>query len=73
MVLSGHEGEVYAAKFSPNGDLIASASFDKNIRMFPNVHYVFALDVCVERNAIHVYAALVCVFNLVSRLHIYIE
>ncbi|XP_066268836.1 U5 small nuclear ribonucleoprotein 40 kDa protein-like [Branchiostoma lanceolatum] len=31
MLLSGHEGEIYAAKFHPEGNLLASGSFDRNI------------------------------------------
>ncbi|KAI9145424.1 WD40-repeat-containing domain protein [Paraphysoderma sedebokerense] len=31
MQLTGHEGEVFSAKFSPTGEHIASGSFDRNI------------------------------------------
>lgn len=29
--LSGHEGEVFSLRFSPDGQCLASASFDKSI------------------------------------------
>lgn len=32
--LSGHEGEIYCAKFSPCGDFLASAGFDKIINVW---------------------------------------
>lgn len=32
MELSGHSGEVFAAKFDPTGSLIASGSMDRSIR-----------------------------------------
>jgi Prp8 binding protein len=31
MLLSGHEGEVYTAKFHPEGNFLASAGFERNI------------------------------------------
>ncbi|VDK23312.1 unnamed protein product [Anisakis simplex] len=31
MLLSGHEGEIYTAKFSPDGTCLASAGFDMKI------------------------------------------
>ncbi|XP_065830452.1 U5 small nuclear ribonucleoprotein 40 kDa protein-like [Oscarella lobularis] len=31
MLLTGHEGELYTAKFSPTGDILASAGFEKQI------------------------------------------
>lgn len=31
MQLSGHEGEIYTAKFSPDGQMIASSGFDRLI------------------------------------------
>ena len=31
MLLSGHEGEIYTAKFSPDGQYVASAGFDRII------------------------------------------
>ena len=31
MQLSGHQGDVYSAKFNPAGSIIASASFDRQI------------------------------------------
>ncbi|XP_072028247.1 U5 small nuclear ribonucleoprotein 40 kDa protein-like [Amphiura filiformis] len=31
MLLSGHEGDVFSAKFHPNGSTLASASFDRSI------------------------------------------
>jgi Prp8 binding protein len=34
MLLTGHAGEVFAAEFSPDGDAIASASFDRQIYMW---------------------------------------
>ena len=34
MLLSGHEGEIYAAEFSPDGQTIASSGFDQKVRLF---------------------------------------
>lgn len=31
MLLSGHEGEIYTARFSPDGQILASAGFDRQI------------------------------------------
>lgn len=31
MLLTGHEGELYTVKFSPDGTTLASAGYDKNI------------------------------------------
>lgn len=33
MELSGHSGEVFCAKFDPNGNYIASGSMDRSISM----------------------------------------
>lgn len=33
MQLTGHSGEVFTAKFDPTGNLIASGSMDRSIRM----------------------------------------
>lgn len=45
MKLTGHKGEVYSAKFSPSGNLLASASFDKTIFLW-NV-YEECVNFCV--------------------------
>ena len=34
MLLTGHEGEIYTAKFSPDGQYVASAGFDRIIRKY---------------------------------------
>ena len=34
MLLTGHEGEVFCAKFSPDGKMLASAGFDRLICKF---------------------------------------
>jgi Prp8 binding protein len=31
MQLTGHAGEVYTVSFSPNGEFLASGSFDKSV------------------------------------------
>merc|ERR1719378_566276 len=31
MLLTGHGGEIYAAKFHPSGNLLASAGFERQI------------------------------------------
>ena len=31
MLLTGHEGEIYSAKFHPEGEFLASAGFDRQI------------------------------------------
>lgn len=36
MELSGHSGEIFAAKFDPTGNLIASGSMDRSISAFPH-------------------------------------
>ena len=35
MELTGHSGEVFVAKFNPEGNYIASGSMDRSISMFP--------------------------------------
>lgn len=35
MQLSGHTGEIFAAKFDPTGNLIASGSMDRSISAYP--------------------------------------
>jgi WD40 repeat protein len=37
MELSGHSGEIFAAKFDPTGNLIASGSMDRTISALPTV------------------------------------
>lgn len=34
MLLTGHEGEIFSTKFSPQGDIIASAGFDRRILLW---------------------------------------
>ena len=34
MLLTGHEGEIFSAKFSPDGQVIASGGFERNIFMW---------------------------------------
>ncbi|VDO71355.1 unnamed protein product [Onchocerca flexuosa] len=34
MLLSGHDGEIYTAKFSPDGSCLASAGFDMTVCKF---------------------------------------
>lgn len=34
MLLSGHEGEVFTCKFSPQGDIIASAGYDRRVLLW---------------------------------------
>merc|ERR1712020_854751 len=34
MLLSGHQGEIYTAKFHPEGNVLASAGFDRQIFMW---------------------------------------
>ena len=36
MELTGHSGEVFCAKFDPNGNYIASGSMDRSISVFIN-------------------------------------
>jgi Prp8 binding protein len=36
MELSGHSGEIFAAKFDPTGNLIASGSMDRTISALPS-------------------------------------
>jgi Prp8 binding protein len=36
MELTGHSGEVFAAKFAPDGNYIASGSMDRSISMYPS-------------------------------------
>ena len=31
VTLAGHEGEIFCVKFSPDGNLVASAGFDRKI------------------------------------------
>ena len=34
MLLTGHQGEIYASKFHPEGNILASAGFDRNVCKF---------------------------------------
>ncbi|RKO95589.1 WD40 repeat-like protein, partial [Caulochytrium protostelioides] len=38
MEIKGHQGAVYAVGFSPRGDLLASGSFDKTLRIWDVSH-----------------------------------
>lgn len=40
MELSGHSGEIFAAKFDPTGNLIASGGMDRSLSKQGIVHYV---------------------------------
>ena len=40
MLLSGHSGEIYASKFHPEGNILASGGFDRQICNHP----VFVID-----------------------------
>jgi WD40 repeat protein len=35
--LQGHRGAIYAVEWSPGGDLLASASFDRTVRLWPTL------------------------------------
>ncbi len=34
MLLTGHEGDIYCAKFSPQGDILASAGFERKLMLW---------------------------------------
>ena len=34
MLLSGHDGEVFCSKFAPDGEIVATAGFDRLICKF---------------------------------------
>ena len=38
MLLTGHEGEIFTTKFSPDGKMLASAGFDRLICKFSEYH-----------------------------------
>ena len=41
MLLSGgHEGEIYCAKFHPEGNILASAGFDRTISRSIYIHFL---------------------------------
>lgn len=44
MLLSGHDGEIYTAMFSPDGSCLASAGFDMAVCMF--FLFVLTLNFC---------------------------
>ena len=43
MLLTGHEGEIFATKFSNDGNIVASGGFDRLIRKFSSI-MPFGLD-----------------------------
>lgn len=69
MLLSGHQGEIYTAKFHPEGNLLASAGFDRQIFLWnvygecENYHVMNAahsgaiLDLHYSTDGHHIYTA----------------
>merc|ERR1711894_191334 len=69
MLLTGHQGEIYTAKFHPEGNVIASAGFERNIFMWnvygecENYHVINAahagaiLQLCFNEDGNHFYTA----------------
>lgn len=48
-VMAGHSGEVFAARFDPTGQLIASGSMDRTICRLPNfLGRVLAVLTCAQ-------------------------
>lgn len=54
--LQGHQGVVYACRFAPSGDRLASCSADGTVRMWNvlNVSVDLAMYVCVCGGGVHV-------------------
>lgn len=49
MALEGHEGDIFATKFHPEGDYLASSGFDRKICMYNmiilHLSYFFYLNI----------------------------
>ena len=67
MLLTGHQGEIYTAKFHPEGNVIASAGFERNIcKSKSKIHEMKKKVLKVFKSEIEIF--LIFIYSHVERL-----